>query len=321
MRPHVEPSARGGDVGAEAVVAGLRVVERQTFDGLRDELDPPRLRAGRRVQLVEEAVVRLEVERVTGDARPGAQSAARAERPALLARASVHGVELSVLSAGEHEAAGDHWPRPERRSRVEGPGGRGERATRLPARGHIDLLGAPQDHRQLVDGREPFGHDAGERLRGRVVGERERAELHLAALHLRRDAAERGAHEVRGRHRRLQQHLAVGAGLELERERRRLAVVRDRSGPGARELGGKRARRRLGRRLQERQEKRDAESGEHGASSPRPRPRPPRRSARRCGGPRRSAASRRASRARAPAAVRARDRPAGWPPRRAAVRP
>ena len=219
---------------------------------------------------------------------------------------------------------GNDRPRPERRSRVEGPGGRGERAARLRARRHLDLLGAPKDHRQLVDGREAFGHDAGERLRDRVVTEREGPELHLAALHLRRHAAERGADEVRGRHRRLQQHLAVGAGLELERERRRLAVVRDRSGPGARELGGKRARRRLGRGRgleEEREEKGDAEDREHGASSPRPRPRPPRRSARRCGGPRRSAASRHASRARAPAAAPARDTPAGWPPRRAAVRP
>ena len=306
----VEPASGDRDVRAEAVVAGLRVVERQPLDRLVDELDAPRLPAGRGIQPVEESVVGLEEERCTHRGRPRPHRAAGAERPALAAGGGVHRVNLAVLGAGEHEAGRDGRPGPQRRSGVERPRGLAQRAVGLGPRRRLDVVRTPQHEGHAVDGDERLRHHARERLRRRVVAELERAEVHVGALDPRRHAAERHAHQVRRRYGRLQEHLAVLARLELEREGRRFAVVSDRARPRSGELGRQRARGGLGPRL-ETDDQEEAERKLH-VIPPRPPRRSRRRSLRRYDARRRSPASPRACRARAPGAGRARDTPAAW---------
>src|SRR5262249_7026764 len=81
--PEMEPPAGHDHVGAEAVIARLRVVEGQSLDRLRDDTDLPALLARGRGELVELAVVGLEVHVAARDRGPRADGTAGRERPAL----------------------------------------------------------------------------------------------------------------------------------------------------------------------------------------------------------------------------------------------
>ena len=240
MRSQVQPAPRHRHVGAEPVVARLRVVERQPLDGRLDHPHAPALFPAGDRQLVEESVVGLDVGRPVRHRGPRADRPSRAKGPPLPAGPGIDRVHLAVRPAREDDAPREGRPCPERRASLERPHRLGRRPPGLPPVGSRDPRHPAEHQRDAVDRREHLRHHPGERAPRGVVDERERPQLQLAALELRRDRGHRLALEVHRRDRRLQGQLALGRRLELQGEQGALPVVRDRPRPRPRQVGGQR---------------------------------------------------------------------------------